>query len=98
MGALGGSLGLQYLRCLAERDQGDVLLGRVCQERLDGAQAQRDGLRCVVPLFGHPGQPCFEVLPVEVVEADVVGSDVLTLGEVAEEAFQADPVGLDRLR
>ena len=32
------------------------------------------------------------------VEADLVAFDVLGLGEVVEEAFQADPVGLDRLR
>ena len=70
----------------------------VGQERLDGAQAQRDGLRRVVPLIGHPGQPCFQVLAVEVVEADVLAFGVLDLGEVAQEAFQADPVGLDRLR
>ena len=37
------------------------------------------------------------MLPVEVVEADLGAFDVLVLGEVVEEAFQADPVGLDRL-
>ena len=97
-GLAGLSRGLERPGRLAERDEGDVLLGGVGQERLDGAQAQRDGLRRVVPLLGHPGQPCFEVLAVEVVEADVLAFDVLGLGEVAEEAFQADPVGLDRLR
>ena len=31
-------------------------------------------------------------------EADLGAVDVVGLGEVAQEAFQADPVGLDRLR
>ena len=98
MGVLGLSRGLECLGCLAERDEGDVFVGRVGQERLDGAQPQRDGLGRVVPLIGHPGQPSLEVLAVEVVEADVLAFDVLGLGEVAQEALQADPVGLDRLR
>jgi hypothetical protein len=37
------------------------------------------------------------VLAVEVVEGDVLAFDVPGFGEVAQEAFQADPVGLDRL-
>ena len=32
------------------------------------------------------------------VEADVGAFDVLVIGQVVEEAFQADPVGLDRFR
>jgi len=50
-----------------------------------------------VPLLDHPGQPGFQVLPLEVVEADVGAIDVLDTGEVVQEAFQADPVCLDRL-
>jgi len=38
------------------------------------------------------------MVPVEVVEADVGALDVIVVGQVVEEAFQADPVGLDRLR
>jgi hypothetical protein len=38
------------------------------------------------------------VLAVEVIEADALTSDVLGLGEVVQEAFQADPVGLNRFR
>jgi hypothetical protein len=34
------------------------------------------------------------VVPVEVVEADVGAFDVLLVGQVVQEAFQADPVGL----
>jgi hypothetical protein len=50
-----------------------------------------------VPLVGHPGQPAFQVWPVEVGEAHVGALDVLVLGEVVQEALQADPVGLDRV-
>ena len=89
--------GLEGLGCLAERDEGDVFLGCVREERLDGAEPQGDRLGGVASLVVHPCQPCFEVLAVEVVEADLFGFDVLVIGEVAEEAFQADPVGLDRL-
>ena len=83
---------------MAERDEREIFVGRVGQERFDGAQAQRDGLGRVVPLIGHPGQPSFQVLAVEVIEADVLTSDVLGLGEVVQEALQADPVGLNRFR
>jgi hypothetical protein len=51
-----------------------------------------------VLLIGHPGQPSFQVLAVEVIEADVLASDVLGLGEVVQEALQADPVGLNGFR
>jgi hypothetical protein len=83
---------------LAERDEREIFVGREGQERFDGAQAQRDGLGRVVPLIGHPGQPSFQVLAVEVIEAEVLTSDVLGLGEVVQEALQADPVGLNRFR
>ena len=83
---------------MAERDEREVFVGRVGQERFDGAEPQRDGLPRVVPLIGHPGQPSLEVLAVEVIEADVLTSDVLGLGEVVQEALQADPVGLNRFR
>ena len=43
-------------------------------------------------------EPAFQVWPVDVVEAHVGAVDVLVLGEVVEEAFQADPVSLDRVR
>jgi hypothetical protein len=51
-----------------------------------------------VSLIGHPGQPSFQVLPIEVVETDAVAFDVLGLGEIAQEALQADPVRLNRFR
>ena len=86
----------QGLGCLAERDQGDVLVRAVGQERLDGAEPEPGRCRRVVPLRDHPRQPGFEVLPLEVVEADLGAVDVLDAGEVVDEAFQADPVGLDR--
>jgi hypothetical protein len=38
------------------------------------------------------------VVPVDVVEGHVGAFDVLVIGQVVEEAFQADPVGLDRFR
>jgi hypothetical protein len=50
------------------------------------------------PLLAHPSQPALEVLPVEVVEADVGALDMIVIGQVVKEALQADPVGLDRLR
>jgi hypothetical protein len=83
---------------LAERDEREVFVGRVGQERFDGAQAQRDGLGRVAPLIGHPGQPSLEVLAFEVIEADVLTSDVLGLGEVVQEALQADPICLNGFR
>ena len=83
---------------MAERDEREVFVGRVGQECFDGAQAQRDGVGGVVPLIGHPGQPSLEVLAVEVIEADALTSDVLGLGEVVQEALQADPVGLNGFR
>jgi hypothetical protein len=95
-GLAGLGRGFECPGCLAERDEGDVFLGCVGQERLDSTQAQRDGLRRVALMIGHPGQPCFEVRPVEVIEADVLALNVPGLVEVAQEAFQADPVGLDR--
>ena len=98
MGSAGASRRFECFGCLAERDEGEIFVGRVGQERFDGAQPQRDGLGRVVPLIGHPGQPSFQVLAVEVVEADAVAFDVLVLGEVVQEALQADPVGLDRFR
>jgi hypothetical protein len=52
----------------------------------------------VVPLVAHPGRPAFQVVPVEVVEGHVGAFDVLVIGQVVEEAFQADPVGHDRFR
>ncbi len=61
-GRPGVSWGLECLGGLAERDEGEVFAGCVGQERLDGAQAQRDGLGRVVPLIGHPGHPSFQVL------------------------------------
>jgi hypothetical protein len=70
----------------------------VRQERVDGAQPQRDGPGRVVPLVAHPGQPAFQVVPVDVVEGHVGAFDVLVIGQVVEEAFPADPVGLDRCR
>jgi hypothetical protein len=73
--------------CLAEREEGDVFAGAVPQERFDGAQPQRDGPRRVVSLVAHPGQPAFEVVPVEVVEAHLSAFDVLVIGQVVEEAF-----------
>ena len=51
-----------------------------------------------MPLIGHPGQPSFQVLTVEVIEADAITCDVLGLGEVVQEALQADPLGLNRFR
>jgi hypothetical protein len=48
-----------------------------------------------VPLIGHPGQSSFQVLAFEVIEADTLTSDVLGLGEVVQEAFQANPVCLN---
>jgi hypothetical protein len=36
------------------------------------------------------------VWAVEVIEADLLACDVLGLGEVVQEALQADPVGLNR--
>ena len=36
--------------------------------------------------------------PVDVVEGHVGAFDVLVIGQVVEEAFQADPVGLDCFR
>jgi hypothetical protein len=51
-----------------------------------------------VALVGHPGQPAFQVVPFEVVEADLCTFDVVDLGQVVEEAFQADPIRLDRFR
>jgi hypothetical protein len=77
---------------LAERDEREVFVGRVGQERFDRAQAQRDRLGRVVALIGHPGQPSLEVLAFEVIEADVRTSDLLGLGEVVQEALQADPI------
>jgi hypothetical protein len=50
-----------------------------------------------VLLVGHPGQPAFQVLPVEVLEVDVGALDVPVFGEVVQKAFQADPVCLDRV-
>ena len=98
MGGCGLPGGLEGLSCLAECDEGDVFLGCVREERFDGAEPQCDRLGGVAPLVVHPCQPCLEVLAVEVVEADLFGlNDVLVVGEVAEKAFQADPVGLDRL-
>ncbi|VBA62484.1 hypothetical protein LAUMK41_05875 [Mycobacterium attenuatum] len=86
------------LGCLAERDEREIFVGRVGQERLDGAEAQRDGLGRVVPLIGHPSQPSLQVWTVEVIEADVLTSDVLSLSEVVQEALQADPICLNRFR
>ena len=83
---------------LVERDECDVVVGGVGRERVDGSEPQRDGLRRVVPLVAPPGQPAFQVVPVEVVEADGGAFDVLVIGQVVKEAFQADPVGLDRFR
>ena len=54
-GLAGLGRGLECPGCLAERDEGDVLLGRVGQERLHGTQPQRDGLRRVALMIGHPG-------------------------------------------
>ena len=86
------------LSALAERDEREVFVGRVGQERFDRTQPQRDGLGRVVPLIGHPGQPSLEVLAFEVIEADVLTSDVLGLGEVVQEALQADPICLNGFR
>ena len=83
---------------MAECDEREVFVGRVGQERFDRAEPRRDGLGRVVPLIGHPGQPSLEVLAFEVIEADVLTSDVLGLGEVVQEALQADPVGLNGFR
>ena len=83
---------------MAERDEGEVFVGRIGQERFDRTETQRDGLGRVAPLLGHPGQPSLEMLAFEVIEADVLTSDVLGLGEVVQEALQADPVGLNGFR
>jgi len=97
-GRLGVNRGLEGLGCLAERDEGDVFMGCVRQKRFNRAQTQRDGLGRVVPLIGHPGPPSFQVLAIEVVETDAVAFDMLVVGEVAQEALQADPVRLNRFR
>jgi len=65
---------------------------------VDGTEPQRDRRRGVVLLLDHPGQPAFEVLPLEVIETDAGTIEMLDLAEVGQEGFQADPVGLDRLR
>jgi hypothetical protein len=51
-----------------------------------------------VLLIGHPGQPSFQVMAIEVVETNAVAFDMLVVGEVAQEALQADPVRLNRFR
>jgi hypothetical protein len=89
---------LSALADLTQRDEGEVFVGCVGQERFDRTEAQRDGLGCVMPLIGHPGQPSFQVCAVEVIEADVLASDVLGLGEVVQEALQADPICLNGFR
>jgi len=94
----GTGRGPQGLRGLAERDQGDVLVAAVGQERLDRGQPQRGRPGRVVALLVHPGQPGLQVDPAEVLEADLGAVDALGLGQVAKEALQADPVGLDRFR
>ena len=65
---------------LAESDEGEVFIGAVGQERLDGTEAQRDRLRRIVSLVRHPGQPGLQMLAIEVVEADVGAFDVLAFG------------------
>jgi hypothetical protein len=92
------SWGLECLGGLAERDEGEIFARRVGQKRLDGAEAQRDGLGRVVALMGHPGHPSLQVLAIEVVDADTVAFDALGLGEVAQVALQTDPICLDGLR
>ena len=51
-----------------------------------------------MPLIGHPGQPSFQVPAVEVIEGDALTSDVFGLGEVVQEALEADSLGLNRFR
>jgi hypothetical protein len=97
-GRPGVSWGFKGLGGVAEHDEGEIFARCVGQERLDGAEAQRDGVGRVVPLIGHPGQPSFQVLPIEVVETDAVAFDALGVGEVVQVALQTDPICLEGLR
>jgi len=89
---------LESLRSLVNRDQGDLLRGREVQEGFDGAQAKSDGCRLVVLRLPHPDQPVLEGLPVEVVEADVLTTNLLLRDQVVDVALQTDPVGVNAVR
>lgn len=68
---------------------------RIRQERCHRGEPELHSLSCVTAFGVHPSQPGFQLLPIEMLEADLAAVNMLLLGEIPKERFQTDPVRLD---